>query len=171
MMVYIHTMMGYEAMAQVIAAECTCQRARRAARALTKAYDELLRPLSLEATQLGVLAAVAHFGEAGAQIGGLADALGLDRTTLTRNLVPLEKAGLIRVARSPTDARARIVLLTRAGERAIEEAFPLWQEAQQRVHDTFGKGRTEAIRSDLGDLVTRLTGAGKASAGQRRRAK
>jgi DNA-binding MarR family transcriptional regulator len=162
-------MTGFEAMARTIAAECTCQRARRAARSLSKAYDELLRPLGLEVPQLGVLAAVAHFGEGGAQIVGLADALGLDRTTLTRNLVPLEKAGLIRVARSPTDARARIVLLTRAGERAIEEAFPLWQKAQQRVHDTFGKARTESIRGDLSDLITRLAGPEKARSGQRRR--
>jgi DNA-binding MarR family transcriptional regulator len=168
-MLYIH-IMGYEAMARMIAAECTCLRARRAARSLSKAYDELLRPLGLEVPQLGVLAAVAHFGEGGAQIVGLADALGLDRTTLTRNLVPLEKAGLIRVARSPTDARARIVLLTRAGERAIEEAFPLWQAAQQRVHDTFGKARTEAIRGDLSDLVTQLAGPEKTPPRQRLRA-
>jgi DNA-binding MarR family transcriptional regulator len=167
----MHQMTGYDAMARAIAAECTCMRARRAARALTKAYDELLRPLALEAAQLGVLAAVAHFGEDGAQIGGLADALGLDRTTLTRNLVPLEKAGLLRVARSPTDARARIVVLTRAGERAIEEAFPLWQKAQQRVHDAFGKGRTEAIRGDLSELVSQLAEPGKPAPGQRRRAK
>jgi DNA-binding MarR family transcriptional regulator len=167
----MHQMTGFEAMARVIAAECTCLRARRAARSLTKAYDELLRPLALEVAQLGVLAAVAHFGEGGAQIGGVADALGLDRTTLTRNLVPLEKAGLVRVARSPTDARARIILLTRAGERAIEEAFPLWQKAQQHVHDSFGKGRTEAIRGDLGDLAAGLAKPGKPAPGQRRRAK
>jgi DNA-binding MarR family transcriptional regulator len=164
-------MTGYDAMARVIAAECTCLRARRAARSLTKAYDELLRPLALEVAQLGVLAAVAHFGEGGAQIGSLADVLGLDRTTLTRNLVPLEKAGLVRVARSPTDARARIVLLTRAGERGIEEAFPLWQKAQERVHDAFGKGRTEAIAGDLSDLVTRLAEPRQPSPGKRRRAK
>ncbi|MDB4956046.1 MAG: uncharacterized protein JWO36_3615 [Myxococcales bacterium] len=149
-------MMGYEVKARTMAAECTCLRARKAARSLTKVYDDLLRPLAIEISQLGVLAALAHFGEDGAQIGNLADALGMDRTTLTRNLGPLEKASLIRVARAPTDARTRIVLLTRAGERAIEEAFPLWQAAQQRVHDSFGKGRAESIRSDLSDLVARL---------------
>src|SRR5262245_16617592 len=110
----------FEALARSIASECACLRARKAARTLTNLYDQYLRPLGLEMSQLSVLAAVAHFGEAGAQLGRLAEVLSLDRTTLTRNLGPLEKAGWVRVARSPTDARSRLVFLTRSGERAIE---------------------------------------------------
>jgi DNA-binding MarR family transcriptional regulator len=149
-------MSGYETMARTIASQCECLRARKAARSLSNLYDQLLKPSGLEISQLSVLAAVAHFGEQGAQISALADALGIDRTTLTRNLGPLESAGLIRVARSPSDARARVVLLTRAGERAIEAAFPLWEQAQARVHERVGRRRTEAIRGELEHLVARL---------------
>jgi DNA-binding MarR family transcriptional regulator len=153
---YMHLMAGYDTMARTIAAQCECLRARKAARSLSNLYDQLLKPTGLEISQLAVLAATAHFGERGAQISALADALGIDRTTLTRNLGPLESAGLIRVARSPSDARARVVLLTRAGERAIEAAFPLWEKAQAHVHERVGRRRTEAIRGELEHLVDRL---------------
>jgi DNA-binding MarR family transcriptional regulator len=74
-------------------------------------------------------------------IGQMADVLGMERTTLTRNLRPLEKEGLLRVARDPADARARIVFLTRPGERAIEKAFPLWERSQKRLRNLLGKGQ------------------------------
>ncbi|HEX8954198.1 MAG TPA: MarR family winged helix-turn-helix transcriptional regulator, partial [Polyangia bacterium] len=76
------------------------------------------------------------------------------RTTLTRNVVPLEKAGLLRVARSANDARARVVLLTRAGERMIESAYPLWEEAQRRIRRTLGVDRFTALRSQLSEVVS-----------------
>src|SRR5262245_42257822 len=149
-------------------------RARRAARALTNLYDELLRPLGIEVSQLNVLVAVAHFGEAGVTVGRLADVVGLDRTTLTRNLGPLEKAGWIRVARSPTDARSRIVLLTRSGERVIEAAHPLWQTAQERVRDRVGKARVEALRGELDHVAMKVEADGgeppRKQRGARRRA-
>jgi DNA-binding MarR family transcriptional regulator len=66
---------------------------------------------------------------------------------------PLEKAGLLRVARSPTDARTRIVMLTRAGERMIEAAYPLWEQAQKRIRDSFGGKRVDALRVQLAELV------------------
>lgn len=155
---YMHSMSGYETMARTIAAQCECFRARKAARSLSNLYDQLLKASGLEISQLGVLTAIVHFGERGAQIGALADVLSIDRTTLTRNLRPLESAGLVRVARSPSDARVRVVLLTRAGERAIEAAFPLWEQAQARVHERVGRRRVEAIRGELEHLVARLGG-------------
>ena len=69
-------------------------------------YDDALRPIGLQQSQLPVLVALAIFGEPGAPMNALAQALVMDRTTLTRNVRPLEKAGLLRVARSPADARA-----------------------------------------------------------------
>jgi DNA-binding MarR family transcriptional regulator len=85
-----------------------------------------------------MLAAVATCGEEGANIGALADGLVMDRTTLSRNLTPLEKAGLVRVARDPADARVRLVFLTRQGERAIEAAFPLWEQTQKHIREQLG---------------------------------
>lgn len=139
--------------ARKIAKECPGLRVREASRLLTRVYDEALRPLGIQASQLSVLVAVAMFGEDGATIGALAQALVLDRTTLTRNVQPLEKAGLLRVARSPEDARARIVVLTRAGERMIESAYPLWEQAQKRIRDSFGAGRVDGLRAQLAELV------------------
>jgi len=87
-------------------------------------------------------------------MGALAGKLVMDRTTLTRNIVPLEKAGYPRVARSAADARARVVLLTRSGERLVEAAYPLWEEAQSRIRRALGEERFEALRSQLSEVVT-----------------
>ena len=123
---------------------------------LSRVLDEALRPLTIQISQLSVLVAVAMFGEAGANIGALAQVLSLDRTTLTRNVQPLEKAGLLRVARSPADARTRIVVLTtRAGERMIEAAYPLWGQAQKRIRDSVG-GKRQAPLLGAGDEIAQM---------------
>ena len=121
-------------------------------------------------TQLSVLAAIAHFGAAGAPLGVLADVLALDRTTLTRNLIPLDKADLVRVARSPTDAHAKLVLLTRSGERTIEEAFPLWEKAQQRVRERVGRTHVETMIEELEHLSARMGREDSQPPPQRKRA-
>jgi len=77
----------------------------------------------------------------------------MDRTTLSRNLAPLEKAGLVRVARDPADARVRLVFLTRQGERAIEAAFPLWEQTQNHVREQLGASKVDALREELGRVV------------------
>jgi DNA-binding MarR family transcriptional regulator len=130
-------------------------RIRQTSRLLTRVYDDALRPLGIQESQFSVLVAIACFGEEGATIGPLSSVLAMDRTTITRSLSPLEKAGFVRVARSPDDARARVILLTRAGERAIESAYPLWEGAQKRVKSALGQERFEALRTQLGDVVGR----------------
>lgn len=143
--------------AQIIASQCALVRVRRASRALTRLYDDSLRAAGLQATQLTMLAAVATCGDQGVQLSALADGLVMDRTTLTRNLVPLEKAGLLRVARAPDDARVRIISLTRQGERAIEAAFPLWERTQKHVREQLGESRADALREELGRVVALAT--------------
>jgi len=136
--------------ARAMESECICMRVRRTSRALSRLYDDNLRPTGLQASQLTLLGAAAALGDAGgANMGKMADVLGMDRTTLTRNVRPLEKAGLLRVARDPADARARIVLLTRAGEQAIEEAFPLWEKSQKQVRSLLGASQVENLREHL----------------------
>jgi len=139
--------------ARRIATECTGTRVRQVSRLLTRIYDDALRPIGIGGSQLSVLVAVAMFGEAGAPMGVLADKLVMDRTTLTRNIVPLERAGYLRVARSPDDARTRVVLLTRAGERIIDAAFPRWEEAQRRIKRALGGERFEGLRAHLSALA------------------
>ena len=124
---------------------------------LTRIYDEALRPSGLRMSQVSVLVAIARFGEHGAKIGALADVLAMERTTLTRNIAPLERGGLLRVARDPEDARARILLLTRAGERAIEAAFPLWQAAQRRVRDAVGGGRLDEYNAEMTAMLSAVS--------------
>jgi DNA-binding MarR family transcriptional regulator len=138
---------------QIIATQCACVRVRRASRALTRLYDERLRPSGLQASQLTMLAAVATCGDDGANISALADGLVMDRTTLSRNLAPLERGNLVRVARDPADARVRLVFLTRQGERAIEAAFPLWERAQKHVREQLGPAEVDTLREELGRVV------------------
>jgi DNA-binding MarR family transcriptional regulator len=146
-------MADFSQMARRVVKECTGLRVRQASRLLTRIYDDCLRPLGIQESQFSVLVAAAMFGENGATMGALASKLVMDRTTLTRNIVPLEKAGYLRVARSAEDARARVILLTRAGERLIEAAYPLWEEAQKKISRTLGAARFEGLRAQLSDVV------------------
>jgi DNA-binding MarR family transcriptional regulator len=77
----------------------------------------------------------------------------MDRTTLTRNLRPLERAGLVRVARVHGDARARHVLLTHRGEKAIEQAYPLWESALSRVRKALGPRKVRLLNVQLASVV------------------
>ncbi len=94
-------------------------------------YEEKLRPHGLRATQFTILAALSQIGTI--PISGLADALGLDRTTLTRSAVLLERNGWIAFAQSEHDARERVLHLTPAGLTKLEEAFPAWKEVQDFI--------------------------------------
>ena len=106
---------------------CHCLAARRRARAITRLFDEKLRPHGLRATQFSVLVGLALGGPR--PIGALAEALGLEHTTLTRGAALLERNGWIASNRS-ADGRERPLRLTPASQAKLEEAFPAWQEAQ-----------------------------------------
>ncbi len=125
---------------------CTCASVRRAARAVTRAYDAALAPSGLKATQFTILAALSKLGDA--PMTRLAEVLGMDRTTLTRNLRPLIGAGLIVIA-PEADERVRRVRLTPAGYAAFERALPLWRSVQHRLVDRLGRERW----SDLLDAL------------------
>jgi DNA-binding MarR family transcriptional regulator len=113
-----------------VADGCACKHLRRSARAVTRLYDETLRPSGLRITQFTLLVAVA-IGEP-APITRLADALSLDRTTLGRDLKPLTDRGLVEI-KAGDDRRTRVVRLTDQGRDALGRAYPLWQSAQARI--------------------------------------
>jgi DNA-binding MarR family transcriptional regulator len=113
-----------------VADDCACKNLRRSARAVTRLYDETLRPSGLRITQFTLLIAVA-IGEP-VPITRLADALSLDRTTLGRDLKPLTDRGLVEI-RAGDDRRTRVVRLTGQGRDALGRAYPLWQSAQARI--------------------------------------
>ena len=132
--------------ARVMTADCLCFRARRVSRALTRMYDDALRPLGIQATQLTLLNAVTMCGKEGATMARLTEILAMDGTTLSRNLRPLEKAGLMRIERLPADRRARLAMLTPAGERMVADALPLWREAHARVVSALGADAALELR-------------------------
>ena len=121
-----------------------------AARAVTRLYDDTLRSVGLRATQLAVLAAVG--GDAVVSITGLAKFMGMDRSTLTRNLAPREREGLIRVGVEGW-RRSRTVEITKKGRSRLREALPLWQTAQETLQRRLGMRRWGDIRADLDDLI------------------
>jgi DNA-binding MarR family transcriptional regulator len=142
--------------ARRMTADCLCFRARRAARAITRLYDEALRPLGLQAPQLTLMNAIAMAGAEGQPMRRLADALALDLTTLSRNLRTLEAAGLVAIGRSKDDRRVRVVSLTGEGERLLVEALPLWSQAHAAVVERLGAEEARTLRTSF-DRATQAT--------------
>ena len=140
-------------MAKKMASECVAHRARQVSRVVSRRYDESFRSLGIQVSQLFLLVAVADAGEKGAPLGQVAKALLMDQTTVSRNIVPLAKAKLVKLMRSPHDARSRVVALTSAGSRMIEAAYPRWKAAQRALRDLVGAERFEALQENLGALV------------------
>src|SRR5215470_18154900 len=130
---------------------CACHKARAAARAVTRAYDDALRPSGLRATQFAVLVAVGIDGAM--SIAALANFLSMDRTTLTRNLKPLEKEGLIAVGPEGW-RRSRTLEITKKGRSRVREALPLWERAQASLKRKLGDPSWYAVRDSLDRLVS-----------------
>src|ERR1043165_368691 len=141
------------ALASIMREQCPAIRVRTAGRMLARLYDEALRDLGLEMSQMPVLAAFAIRGERGFQVTEVARALVMDRTSVTRAIRPLERRGLLRVARSPDDARSKVVLITREGERTVRAAYPRWQRTTRRIRDAFGADRTDRLAQELDVLI------------------
>jgi DNA-binding MarR family transcriptional regulator len=143
----------FSQLARKMAEECPALRVRQASRVLAKLYDDELAPFGLRSSQLPVLAAAALFGDAGVTMSNLAQAVLMDRTTLTRSVRPLERAGLLRVARSPEDARTKIVVITRAGERTIESIFPVWERVLKQIKKRLGAERLAALHAQVDQVI------------------
>jgi DNA-binding MarR family transcriptional regulator len=138
-----------EACSRVVA-ECACEGLRRTARAVTQHYEDALAPSGLRATQFPILVALASAGPL--PVTRLATALGLDRTTLTRNMRALLDQGLIAIA-DGEDRRTRVVALTPKGRRSLAEALGMWEEAQASVEDRFGRGPLQGLHGELSRLT------------------
>jgi DNA-binding MarR family transcriptional regulator len=107
---------------------CNCAKVRRAARHISRFYDACLAASGLRATQYAILGHLKHRGPK--TMLELAELMTMDRATVGHNLRPLERDGLIRIEVSPTDRRARIVSVTKAGLRRIALGRPGWERAQ-----------------------------------------
>jgi DNA-binding MarR family transcriptional regulator len=128
--------------------ECVCVNLRRAARAMTALYDDALAASGIKITQFSLLRAVER--NEPASVSALSEDLDLDRTTLARNLNPLQREGLIVLA-AGSDRRVTEVRLTAKGRNAIANALPLWQKAQADVGRRFASGRLAQLREIAGE--------------------
>jgi DNA-binding MarR family transcriptional regulator len=131
--------------------DCICLAVRQAARHVTQSYDQFLAPAGLRATQFSILSKLKRKGPT--TINALAADLVMDRTTLGRNILPLERDGLISVAPAATDRRSKELRLTRQGGKRIEAARKGWSQAQARFESAFGGRRTSELRGLLRAVV------------------
>jgi DNA-binding MarR family transcriptional regulator len=135
-----------------IGRSCTCYNLRRAARAITRLYDDFLRPSGLRTTQVSLLMSAKLRGPV--TLTKLASLTVTERTTLTRNLTILEKNGFIRIEQG-SDRRERQVTLTEQGEQALLVAIPLWEKAQAHIEKGLGEDRLGSLLKDLSEIVSR----------------
>jgi DNA-binding MarR family transcriptional regulator len=129
---------------------CTCSELRRAARAVTLLYDNAFRSSGLLSTQLGVLHVI--YKSDSIRISHLAKELGMDRTTLTRNLSVLQRQGFIKIS-SGKDNRTRIVTITNKGRTTIAKAIPLWNDVQNKVKEQMGETLWNELMVNLSQFV------------------
>jgi len=125
---------------------CTAHNLRKATRAVSGLFDEAMRPTGIRISQFGVLVALALAEEA--TVSKLARLLDLDRTTMTRNLAPLERQGLVASA-AGDDARNRHLRLTEEGKATLASALAVWQRVQARVVTGLGDARWKGLLRDL----------------------
>lgn len=133
--------------------DCVCFALRKTARAVTQWYDDALRPSGLKTTQFSLMVAAKMSG--GATMNRLAERLVMDRTTLTRNLRPLEEDGLIAIAPG-RDRREREITLTAKGVTRLAKALPLWRRAQTETVSRLGRQRAERLLSDLSSAAAAI---------------
>ena len=139
---------------------CTCFRLRRAARQVSQIYDRELAAVDLSLNEYSILR---HAERDARLLGELAESLGMERTTLTRNLKPLLEAGWLKETRGD-DARQRFIAITASGRKRLLSARPHWQRAQRHIDSSFGRAETRRLREDLDLLDVALRGPSGAGA-------
>ncbi len=123
--------------ARMIGENCACYHIRHAARVITRAYDEALKPVGLRGPQFSILTALKVARNL--SISRLAQHMGMDRTTMSRNLRPLERQGLVSVS-AEGRGQARTIAITDAGARRHDEAVPRWRRVQDKAMGALGGG-------------------------------
>lgn len=126
---------------------CLCLHVQRAARALARRYDEALRPLGLTSGQFSLLMSLNR--PEPPSIGAVSSVLAMDRTTITANIKPLQRKGLLEVTVDPADRRSRRLLLTEAGRDLLVEAMPLWERTQEATRALVEEEDPERLCRDL----------------------
>ena len=136
--------------------DCNCLALRQAARYVTQHYDQYLAPAGLRSTQFSILARLKRKGPM--TINALAAELVMDRTTLGRNILPLQRDGLIEIAPAEHDRRSKELRVTAVGAERLAAATKAWDKAQTSFERAFGENRSKDLRGLLRAVVT--TGLG-----------
>ncbi len=132
--------------------DCNCYVVRAAARHVSQFYDQVLAPTGLRTTQYSMLSKLKRKGPL--TINALAADMVMDRTTLGRNILPLQRDGLISIEPDAADRRAKALRLTKAGEKRLQVARERWAVAQARFESVFGSRRAAELRGLLRSVVT-----------------
>jgi DNA-binding MarR family transcriptional regulator len=137
---------------------CLCLHLQRAARALARRFDAALRPLGLTNGQLSLLISLNRSETP--SIGSVSALLGMDRTTLTANLKPLERRRMVQVMVDDADKRGRRLALTPAGRTLLVRAIPVWKRAHAAVEHLLVRADADQLRADLRALSVFEAGDG-----------
>jgi DNA-binding MarR family transcriptional regulator len=129
---------------------CLCLHVQRAARALARRFDDALRPIGLTQGQFSLLTSLNRAQPP--TMGAVADLLALDRTTLTANLKPLERRGLVKVSVDRDDKRSRRLILTPAGRGLLAAAAPIWKRAHAQAERLLKSASPDIMRAGLREL-------------------
>ncbi len=124
---------------------CNCLAVRQAARHVSQFYDQCLAPAGLRTTQFSILAKLKRRGPM--TINALAREMVMDRTTLGRNIQPLQREGLVAAVTGSTDRRSKELHLTAAGAARLAAAIKGWAKAQARFEAVFGAERSRELRA------------------------
>lgn len=133
-----------------MATRCLCFRSRRTARVITRDFDAALAPTGLKATQLTLLCAIALRPEL--DMSDLADVLGLEQSTLSRNISLLRERGLVK-SEAAADKRQRRLKVTRKGRTLASKAYPLWREVQLEAERRYLSGPARALFAELDEHI------------------
>ncbi len=126
---------------------CLCFATQRAARALARRFDEALRPVGLTSGQFSLLMSLNQ--PEPPTVGAVAALLGMDRTTLTANLKPLEREGLVESAVDPADRRGRLLMLTAVVSKKLKAALPIWTRTHAEIDERLVQADAPSLRAGL----------------------
>jgi DNA-binding MarR family transcriptional regulator len=136
-----------------IGKNCVCFNLRRAARKVTQRFDRTLQQSGLKTNQFSIL--MASYDPDGIRLTRMAKTLGMERTTLTRNLAFLESLGMVSIEPGD-DRRERKIRITEKGAGLLEKALPLWQQAQREIVELIGGGKIEGLLTGLHEVARKL---------------
>jgi DNA-binding MarR family transcriptional regulator len=156
MYTYLRMKKDVRGLSEEIASTCALLNLRKAARATAQIYERIMSRCGLTGPQFGALVAMSLKREW--TLTPLAEALTIDRTTLTRNLALMEKQGLIQIGVG-ADRRERVITLTEQGQTILSRAIPLWRSAQDQVAAILGKERLGKLVEELKQVSSALSKA------------